>query len=195
MGRKFRIQHCRLQDPHCFTSDSPWSDQINELLSIYRGISNSYCDGVLYRTQSRSSLSKHREDTYAWLSADVSQTHYRGASSYRQPLKHENQELLLCVWRWLRCLHCRLTARRSWVWFPHGALLVLGGSRALSAPDLSAQVGLSRAFLCGVCMFSPCSRGVSSTKNPNRKTCKRTEHCPVRPWPRWTVHFTWSLGA
>src|SRR4029434_6940757 len=29
-------------------------------------------------------------------------------------------------------------------------------------------------------MFSPCSQGVSSTKNPNRKrTCKRTEHsCP-----------------
>src|SRR4029434_4965261 len=28
---------------------------------------------------------------------------------------------------------------------------------------------ISRAFLCGVCMFSPCSQGVSSTKDPNRK--------------------------
>src|SRR4029434_8645939 len=28
---------------------------------------------------------------------------------------------------------------------------------------------ISRAFLCGVCMFSPCSQGVSSTKNSNRK--------------------------
>src|SRR4029434_5052501 len=32
---------------------------------------------------------------------------------------------------------------------------------------------ISRAFLCGVCMFSPCSQRVSSTKNPNRKTCKK----------------------
>src|SRR4029434_2484717 len=27
---------------------------------------------------------------------------------------------------WLRCLHCCLTARRSWVRFPHGPLLVRG---------------------------------------------------------------------
>src|SRR4029434_3205924 len=32
---------------------------------------------------------------------------------------------------------------------------------------------ISRAFLCGVCMFSPCSQGGSFTKNPNRKTCKK----------------------
>ena len=31
------------------------------------------------------------------------------------------------VAQWLRFLHCCLTARRSWVWFPHGALLALGG--------------------------------------------------------------------
>src|SRR4029434_8856187 len=34
------------------------------------------------------------------------------------------------VARWLSCLHCLhccLTARRSWVGFPHGALLALGG--------------------------------------------------------------------
>src|SRR4029434_10749191 len=47
----------------------------------------------------------------------------------------------------------------------------------------SAQVG----YLCGVCMFSPYSQGVSSTKNPNRKTFRRTDHFPD--------HFTWSLGA
>src|SRR4029434_2184780 len=44
----------------------------------------------------------------------------------------------------------------------------------------------SHAFLCGVCMFSPCSQGVcmfsmcsqgvSSTKNPTEKHAKRTEH-------------------
>src|SRR4029434_428904 len=40
----------------------------------------------------------------------------------------------------------------------------------------SAQV----AFLCGVCMFSPCSQGVSSTKDPNRKNMQnnRTFSCP-----------------
>src|SRR4029434_5241813 len=72
------------------------------------------------------------------------------------------------VARWLRCLHCRLTARRSWVQFPHGALLALGGR---SSPDL--QWAISRAFLCGVCMFSPCSQGVSSNKNPNRKNMQK----------------------
>src|SRR4029434_4646593 len=74
------------------------------------------------------------------------------------------------VARWLRCLHCLhccLTARRSWVRFPHGALLALGGR---SSPECTVlRWAISRAFLCGVCMFSPCSQGVSSTKNPNRK--------------------------
>src|SRR4029434_1817789 len=92
--------------------------------------------------------------------------------------------------RWLsclHCLHCRLTARRSWVRFPHGALLALGGS---SSPDLQC----SGAFPCGVCMFSPRSQGVSSTKNLNKKTCKRTEHMSIFG-QGWTVHFTWSPGA
>src|SRR4029434_3504861 len=47
-----------------------------------------------------------------------------------------------CVSRWLRCLHCRLTARRSWVSFPHGALLAVGGR--------SAQVG----YLLGLSVWS-----------------------------------------
>ena len=39
---------------------------------------------------------------------------------------------------------------------------------------------ISRALLCGVCMFPPCSQGVSSTKNPNRKNMQknRTLSCP-----------------
>src|SRR4029434_2868699 len=49
-----------------------------------------------------------------------------------------------------------------------------------AGPPQSAQWwAISRAFLCGVCMFSLCSQGGSSTKNPNRKTCRRTEHSPV----------------
>ena len=44
-------------------------------------------------------------------------------------------------------------------------------------------------------MFSPCSQGVSSTKDPNRKkTCKITEHMSI-PDQRLTVHLTWSPGA
>src|SRR4029434_11050731 len=35
---------------------------------------------------------------------------------------------------------------------------------------------ISRAFLCGVCMFSPCSQGVSSTKNPNRKNMQKEQN-------------------
>src|SRR4029434_9036249 len=59
----------------------------------------------------------------------------------------------------LHCLHCRLTARRSWVQFPHGALLALGGR---SSPECTVLGwAISRAFLCGVCMFSPCSQGRS----------------------------------
>src|SRR4029434_5312713 len=78
------------------------------------------------------------------------------------------------VARWLsclHCLHCSLTARRSWVRFPHGALLALVGR---SSPECTVlRWAISWAFLCGVCMFFPCSQGVSSTKNPNRKTCKK----------------------
>src|SRR4029434_4504281 len=53
----------------------------------------------------------------------------------------------------LHCLHCRLTARSSWVRFPHGVLLALGGR---SSPECTVlRWAISRAFLCGVCMFSP----------------------------------------
>src|SRR4029434_732754 len=49
------------------------------------------------------------------------------------------------VARWLSCLHCHLTAKRSWVRFPHGALLVLGAG---SPQAFGAQVGLSVWSLC-----------------------------------------------
>ena len=53
------------------------------------------------------------------------------------------------------------------------------GGQVLPRPSV-LRWAISWAFLCGVCMFSPCSQGGSSTKNPNRKTCKRTEplSCP-----------------
>ena len=48
------------------------------------------------------------------------------------------------------------------------------GGQVLPSPSV-LRWAISQALLCGVCMFSPCSQGVSSTKNPNRKTCRRTE--------------------
>src|SRR4029434_712740 len=97
------------------------------------------------------------------------------------------------VARWLSCLHClhlSLTARRSWVRFPHGELLALGGR----SPECTVlKWAISRAFLCGVCMFSPCSQGVSSANNPNRKTCKKNR--TILSVPDRDGRFTWSPGA
>ena len=42
-------------------------------------------------------------------------------------------------------------------------------------------------------MFSPCSQGVSSTKNPNRKTCKKNR--TILSVPDRDGRFTWSPGA
>ena len=42
------------------------------------------------------------------------------------------------------------------------------GGQVLPRPSV-LRWAISWAFLCGVCMFSPCSQGVSSTKDPNRK--------------------------
>src|SRR4029434_9299690 len=53
-----------------------------------------------------------------------------------------------------------------------------------------------RAFLCGVTvsMFSPCSQGVSSTKNPNRKKlCKKDR--TLLSVSDQDGQFTWSPGA
>ena len=57
------------------------------------------------------------------------------------------------VVRWLRCLHCCLTARRSWVRSPHGALLALGGR---SSTDLQCSGGLSPGPFCVEFACSPC---------------------------------------
>src|SRR4029434_3512688 len=94
--------------------------------------------------------------------------------------------------RWLRCLHCRLTARRSWVQFPHGLLLVLGGR---SSTDLQCSGGLSPGPFCVEFACSPSvHKGFPPLRTPTEKICKRTEHMSI-PDQRWTVHFTWSPGA
>src|SRR4029434_7065720 len=59
---------------------------------------------------------------------------------FHPSFKHtEYRACLLVAWR-LRCLHCWRTSRRSWVRFPHGVLLALGGR---SSPDLQCSGGLS----------------------------------------------------
>src|SRR4029434_7340257 len=92
--------------------------------------------------------------------------------------------------RWLsclHCLHCRLTAIRSWVPLPHGALLALGGR---SSPECTVlKWAISQAFL------SPrVHKGFPPVRTPTEKTCKITELKSI-PDQRWTVHFTWSPGA
>src|SRR4029434_8789280 len=80
-----------------------------------------------------------------------------------------------CCWLWwLSCLHCRLTARRSWVRCPHGVLLALG---ARSSPDGIHHHGLSpRPF----CVEFSCSTRVHKEfpplRTPTEKHAKRTEH-------------------
>src|SRR4029434_1971488 len=57
-----------------------------------------------------------------------------------------------------------------------GSILAWGavgsGGQVLPRPSL-LRWAISRAFPCGVCMFSPCSQGVSSNKNPNRKNIQK----------------------
>src|SRR4029434_4702440 len=66
------------------------------------------------------------------------------------------------------------------------------GGQVLPRPSVLGWA-ISRAFLCGVCMFSLCSQGVSYTKNTNRKTCKKNR--TVLSVPDRGGRFTWSLGA
>ena len=66
------------------------------------------------------------------------------------------------------------------------------GGQVLPRPSV-LRWAISRAFLCGVCMFSPCSQGVSSNKNPNRKNMqKQNILLSVRDRDG---RFTWSPGA
>src|SRR4029434_2505110 len=66
------------------------------------------------------------------------------------------------------------------------------GGQVLTRPTV-LRWAISRAFLCGVCMFFQCSQGVSSNKNPNRKNMqKQNILLYVRDRDGW---FTWSPGA
>src|SRR4029434_91518 len=58
----------------------------------------------------------------------------------------------------------------------------------------SAQVG----YLPGLSVWFACSprvhKGFPPLRTPTVKTCKIAELMSI-PDPRWTIHFTWSLGA
>src|SRR4029434_8564792 len=82
-----------------------------------------------------------------------------------------NAQLILA--RWLRCLHCRLTARRSWGRFPHGVLLVLGAG---SPQAFSAQVGYLLGLSVGFACFPRVHKGFPPLRTPTEKHAKRTEH-------------------
>src|SRR4029434_7531403 len=66
------------------------------------------------------------------------------------------------------------------------------GGQVLPRPSV-LRWAISWAFLCGACMLSPCAQGVSSTKNPNRKTCKKNR--TLLSVPDRDGWFTWSPGA
>src|SRR4029434_7897800 len=66
--------------------------------------------------------------------------------------RHDTTVITLLVARWLTCLHCRLTARRSWVRFRH-----VGSEGQVPLRPSVLRWAICQAFLCGVYMFSPCS--------------------------------------
>src|SRR4029434_306430 len=97
------------------------------------------------------------------------------------------------VARWLSCLHCRLTARRSWVRFPHGALLALGGR---SSPECSVQVG----YLPGLSVWSlhvlpVFTRGFLHLEPRQKKHAKEQITLLSVPDQDRHDHLTWSPGA
>src|SRR4029434_549190 len=73
--------------------------------------------------------------------------------------------------RWLRCLHCHLTVRRSWVRFPHGVLLALGGR---SSPDLQCSGGLSPSveFACSPRVH----KGFPPLRTPTEKNMQKEQN-------------------
>ena len=80
----------------------------------------------------------------------------------------------------VQCLSLRLIATRSWVRFPQGDAVGAGGVfllRVISAHTLGG-VG-NRAFLCGVCMFSPCLLGLI----PSQKHARNPGLNNASPWP------------
>src|SRR4029434_4084516 len=105
-----------------------------------------------------------------------------------------------CVARWLRCLHCRLTARRSWVRFPHGALLALEGR---SSSDLQCSGGLSPGLFCVEFACSPhVHRGEPQQKthakeqNTLRRSLTKTDSSPHLVTGRLTpAHCSWGPGG
>src|SRR4029434_5931594 len=89
--------------------------------------------------------------------------------------------------RWLSCLHrlhCCLTARRSWVRFPLGALLALGGR---SSPECTVGYlqGLSVWSLHVLPVFT---KGFLHLES-QQKNMQKEQNTPVRPSPRLTVQL------
>src|SRR4029434_1197132 len=82
-----------------------------------------------------------------------------------------------------------IRATRSWVRFPHGALLALGGR---SSPDLLCSGGLSPGPFCVEFACSPrVHKGFPPLRTPTEKHANRT----ILSVPDRDGRFTWSPGA
>src|SRR4029434_8993326 len=71
------------------------------------------------------------------------------------------------------------------------------GAQVLPRPSV-LRWAISRPFLCGVCMFSPCSQGVSSTKDPNSKNMQNNrthdgQFTSLGPRPLQAAHCSWAV--
>src|SRR4029434_833655 len=85
----------------------------------------------------------------------------------------------------------RLTARRSRVRFPHGALLALGGR---SSPDLQCSGGLSPGPFCVEFACSPrVHKGFPPLRTPTEKHAKKNR--TLLSVPDRDGRFNWSPGA
>src|SRR4029434_8938701 len=108
--------------------------------------------------------------------------------------------------RWLSCLHCLhccLTASRSWVRFPHGALLALGGR---SSPDLQYSGGLPGlsvwslhvlpVFTGGFLHLEPQQKKQAKEQNTLRWSLTKTDGSPhLVPGRLKAAHSPWGPGG
>src|SRR4029434_8665490 len=88
---------------------------------------------------------------------------------------------------WFRSLHCRLTARRSWVRFPHGPLLALEGWS--SRPSVLSPGPFCVEFACSPRVH----KGFPPLRTPKEKHAKE-QHTFLSVCDR-DGRFTWSPGA
>lgn len=83
-----------------------------------------------------------------------------------------------CVWHG-GTVHSSVASQQESPGFPLRALMAQGNRFFLGVVGLTSTI--SRGFLCGDCMFSPCEDGVSSIRTPmqEEQIKNRLLYCPV----------------